>query len=41
MLVDEVLTLFGRATVRWDDVTMTEPTPAASTVTDVFGHQVL
>lgn len=40
VLVDEFVTPFGRATVRWDDVTMTEPTLAASTVTDVFGDRV-
>ncbi len=40
VLVDEMVTPFDRATVRWDDVTMTEPTPAASTVTDVFGDRV-
>ena len=40
VLVDEMMTPFGRATVRWDDVTMTEPTPATAITTDVFGREV-
>lgn len=39
VLVDEVLTPFQQATVRWD-VTMTEPAPKTATTTDVFGHRV-
>jgi hypothetical protein len=40
VLVDEVLTPFQQATVRWEDVTMTEPAPKTATTTDVFGHRV-
>jgi hypothetical protein len=34
------VTFFGKTAVRWDDVTMTEPTPAATNVTNGFGHRV-
>lgn len=39
VLVAEMVPLLGRASVRWDDVTMTEPRPATTTATDIFGHQ--
>lgn len=40
VLIDEMLTPFQQATVRWDDVTMTEPAPKTATTTDVFGQRV-
>jgi len=40
VLVNEMLRPFQRATVRWDDVTATEPAPKTATATDVFGHRV-
>jgi hypothetical protein len=40
VLVDEMLTPLQQATVRWDDVTMTDPAPKTAASTDVFGHRV-
>ena len=40
VIIDEMLTPFQQATVRWDDVEMTEPAPKTSTATDVLGRRV-
>lgn len=40
VLVDEALTPFERATVRWADATQTEPAPVSATINNVFGRPV-
>jgi hypothetical protein len=40
VLLDEMLAPFERVTVRWDDVTMTEPVPTTTTATNVVGQPV-
>lgn len=41
VLVDEYAEPFEPATVRWDEVTMTEPKQVSSSGSDIFGHSIV